>query len=180
MQKKLNFNKAQWVEIQAELAECDWAELDTIARSSPSLALSAFIDEILPILKRHVPVKQSKKKVRNRVDRRRKLCWRRLAKLKQRLKTASSIQKLSKLLQDKSELEQELLEDYTAVNRQEEDKAIFNLKTNPKASFSFSKSRQKTKAKIGPFIDQTIYLPNPDPDFAATELGRQYSSVFVE
>ena len=54
------------------------------------------------------------------------------------------------------------------------------MKTNPKAFFSFSKSRQKTKAKIGPFIDQTTNQPNPDPDFAAAESGRQYSSVFVE
>ena len=54
------------------------------------------------------------------------------------------------------------------------------MKTNPIAFFSFSKSRQKTKAKIGPFIDQATYQPNPDPDFAAAELGRQYSSVFVE
>ena len=54
------------------------------------------------------------------------------------------------------------------------------MKTNPKAFFSFSKSRQKTKAKIGPFIDQATNQPNPDPDFAAAELGRQYSSVFVE
>ena len=54
------------------------------------------------------------------------------------------------------------------------------MKTNPKVFFSFSKSRQKTKAKIGPFIDQSSGKPNPDPDFAADELGRQYSSVFVQ
>ena len=178
--KKLNFNKAQWVEVQAEVSECDWTDLETAAKTSPTLALSIFMEELLPVLERHVPLRQSRKKVRYRVDRRRKLCWRRLAKVKEKLKTASSIHKLTKLLQDKSELEQQLLEDYTAVNRQEEDKAVFNMKTNPKVFFSFSKSRQKTKAKIGPFIDQTTGQPNPDPDFAAMELGRQYSSVFVE
>ena len=46
-------------------------------------------------------------------------------------------------------------------------------------NFSFSKSRQKTRAKIGPFLDQSSGKPNPDPDFAAAELGKQYSSVFV-
>ena len=177
---KLNFHKAQWVEVQAELAELDWTELETAAKVSPTFALSVFLDELLPLLERHVPAKPPRKKVRNRIDRRRKLCWRRLAKVKENLKKASSVQKLSKLLQDKSELEQELFDDYTATNRQEEDKAVFNMKTNPKAFFSFSKSRQKTKAKIGPFIDQATNQPNPDPDFAAAELGRQYSSVFVE
>ena len=139
-----------------------------------------FLDELIPLLERYVPAKPPKRKVRNRIDRRRKLCWRRLAKVKEKLKKASSVQKLAQLLQDKSELEQELSDDYTATNRQEEDNAVFNMKTNPKAFFSFSKSRQKTKAKIGPFIDQATNQPNPDPDFAAAELGRQYSSVFVE
>ena len=179
--KQLNFNKAQWVEVQAELAEIDWTDLDEAAKTSPTLALSMFMEEVVPLLERHVPLKQSKnKKVRNRMDRRRKLIWRRLSKVKDRMKTANSIHKLSSLLQDKYDLEQQLLEDYTAVNRQEEDQAVFNMKTNPKVFFSFSKTRQKTRAKIGPFIDQSTGKPNPDPDFAAAELGRQYSSVFVE
>ena len=100
--------------------------------------------------------------------------------MKEKMKTATSIQKLTKLLQDKSDLEQQLVEDYTATDRQEEDQAVFIMKTNPKSFFSFSKSRQKIKAKIGPFIDQSTGKPNTDPDFAATELGNQYSSVFVD
>ena len=82
------------------------------------------------------------------MDRRRKLCWRRLSKVKTKLKFFTSIQKLTKLLQDKSNLEQQLLDDYTAVNRQEEDNAIFNMKANPKSFFPFSKSRQNTRSKI--------------------------------
>ena len=179
--KRLNFNQAQWPEIHAELSECDWTDLETAAKTSPTLALSIFMEELITLVERHVPSKQPrKKKNKTSVDRRRKLCWRRLSKVKARIRTASSLHKLTRLLQDKSDLEQQLLEDYTAVNRQEEDKAVFNMKANPKSFFSFSKSRQKTKAKIGPFIDQSTGVPNPDPDFAAAELGRQYSSVFVD
>ena len=53
------------------------------------------------------------------------------------------------------------------------------MKENRKAFFSFAKSRQKTKSKVGPFIDCTTGLPNPSPEFAAAELSKQYSSVFV-
>ena len=169
-----------WMEIQAELGEVDWVDMEDAARISPTLALSTFMEELVPLLERHVPAKLTKKKSRNKIDRQRKLCWRRLGKVKDRIKTATSIQKLTKLLQDKSILEQQLLEDYAAVNCQEEDKAVFSMKSNPKAFFSFSKSRQNTRAKIGPFIDQSSGQPNPDPDFAAEELGRQYSSVFVK
>ena len=105
--------------------------------------------------------------------------WKRLSKVKARIKSATSVQKLAKLLQDRHELEQQLHEDYTAMNFMEEDQAVFNMKENPKAFFSFAKSRQKTKSKVGPFIDCTTGLPNPSPVFAAAELSKQYSSVFV-
>ena len=61
----------------------------------------------------------------------------------------------------------------------EEDKAVLNIKSNPKAFFSFAKSRQKTRSKIGPFVDPSTGAPNPHPEFAASELSKQYSSVFV-
>ena len=158
----------------------DWKEMEEAAKTSPTLALSAFMEELVPLLERNVPVKQAKKKSKSKIDKKRKIIWRRLGRVKQKIQTANSIQKLSKLLQNKRELEQQLLEDYTAVNNQEEDQAVSNMKTNPKSFFSFSKSRQKTRAKIGPFIDQSSGQPNPDPDFAAAELGKQYSSVFVQ
>ena len=43
------------------------------------------------------------------------------------------------------------------------------IKDNPKAFFSFAKSRQKTKARIGPFLDPISGKPNSNPEFAASE-----------
>ena len=178
--KKLDFNKALWPEVQAELGEVDWSDMEEAAKASPTQALSMFMDKLLPILEKNVPVRRNKKKLKNRMERKRKLLWRRLGKIKCKIKTANSIHKLTKLIQDKCTLEQQLQEDYKAVNNQDEDRAIFRMKSNPKYFFSFSKSRQKVKAKIGPFIDNSSGRPNPDPDFAAAELSRQYSSVFVK
>ena len=45
--------------------------------------------------------------------------------------------------------------------------------------FAFAKSRQQTKARIGPYLDPTTGKPNPSPDFAASELSKQYT-VFVQ
>ena len=70
--------------------------------------------------------------------------------------------------------------DYSATNSQEEDQAVFNIKANQKAFFSFAKSRQKTKARICPLIDCLTGKHNPHPEFAASELSTQYSSVFVK
>ena len=93
---------------------------------------------------------------------------------------AVSIQKLTKLLLEKQDIEQQLMEDYTAVNILDENQAIANMKSNPKAFFAFAKSRQKTNARIGPFLDPESGKPNPSPQFAASVLSSQYSSVFVQ
>ena len=177
--KTLNFNRAAWTEIQAELSEIDWCKMEAAANSSPTEALNVFMDELVPLLERHVPTKASKKKPSSRIDRRRKLLWKRLSKVKARLNSATLDQKLAKLLQDRQDLEQQLHEDYVAMNFMEEDQAVLNMKENPKAFYSFAKSRQKTKSKVGPFIDSTTGLPNPKPEFAVAELSKQYSSVFV-
>ena len=33
---RLNFNKAQWVEVQAELSEVDWTDMEEAAKASPT------------------------------------------------------------------------------------------------------------------------------------------------
>ena len=53
------------------------------------------------------------------------------------------------------------------------------MKTNIKAFFAYGRARQKTKAKVGPFLDPKTDIPNPDPDYAANILSEQYSSVFT-
>ena len=178
--KKLNFNKAPWEEIKHELSEVDWSDMEDAGKPSPKEALNIFMEELLPMLEKHVPERKPKKKIRHQMDRRRRILWRRLAKIRGRIKTASSIHKLTKLLQDKQDLEQQLFDDYSATNILEENKAISNIKSNPKAFFSFARSRQKTCARIGPFIDPATGKPNPSPEFAATALSQQYSSVFVQ
>ena len=60
----------------------------------------------------------------------------------------------------------------------EEDEAVLKMKSNSKAFFSFARSRQKVKAKVGPFLDPATSKPNSSPDFAAESLRRQYDSVF--
>ena len=179
---KLDFNKSPWTEIQAELEaveDADWDHMGELAKVCPTAALAWFHEKVLGILERLVPEKKKRNgKLRPRMCRQRRILWRRLAKIKARIKTATSIHKLTKLLQERWELEQQLRDDYTATNNQEEDKAVFNIKTNSKVFFSFARSRQKTKAKVGPFVDPETGKPNPSPDFAAEILRKQYDSVF--
>ena len=53
------------------------------------------------------------------------------------------------------------------------------MKTNPDAFFAYGRVRQKTKPKVGPFLDPDTDIPTPDPDYAGKILRKQYSSVFT-
>ena len=176
--KKLDFNKADWPQIKTELAVIDWSHMEGL---EPTSSLSWFFAQVLPVLERHVPERKVRSKRRKpMMDRRRRLLWNRLRKCKAKLKSANSLNHLTKLLQNKAGLELELSQDYDAINKMEEDQAVLRIKENPKAFFSFAKRRQTTRARIGPFLDPSTGQPNPSPDFAASELSNQYKSVFVQ
>ena len=172
--KQLDFNKADWALVKSELSGIDWSPMEELDATA---CLEWFFNQVLPILERLVPQRKKCRKKNNRplMDRRRRLLWKRLSKIKDKISTSKSINQLTKFLQDKSDLELELAQDYVAVCNMAEDEAVLRIKDNPKAFFSFAKSRQKTKARIGPFIDPSNGQPNPNPEFAATELSRQYS-----
>ena len=89
----------------------------------------------------------------------RRLLWRKLTKVDSKLKMASTMHKKSKLLAEKWKLERQLAEDYTATNNAEEDEVVLRMKENPKAFFSFARSRQTTRAKVGPFLDPVSNQP---------------------
>ena len=150
------------------------------AKVGPTDALNWLMNLLLPILEKHVPLKGPKRKSRNRMERRRKLLWRKLGKIQKKIQQTCSTSKLSELIQNKWEIEQELKSEYCSLNDKEEEAALLSMKENPKSFFSFARSRQKTKARIGPFIDPSSGCPNPDPDFAAKVLSDQYQSVFVQ
>ena len=180
--KRLNFSKANWIDIRNELIKVDWSPMQDLAKTCPTSAHTWFMEKLIPILEALVPVKARKQAglSRHRVNRRRKLLWRKLRKIQRKIEKSGSTSKLSKLLQDKWGLEVELQTEYSAQSKYEEEKATLNIKKNPKAFFSFAKSRQKTKARIGPFLDPSTGQPNPDPDFATGVLSDQYKSVFVK
>ena len=177
--KQLDFYKADWNKLRTESKKIDWTAMELM---EPVTALAYFFETVLPVLEVTVPARRPmvKKKARPSMDRRRRLLWKRLAKNKSKITKVKNINQLMKLLQDKADLEQELSDDYEAMNKIAEDEAVLRIKDNPKAFFSFAKSRQKTKARIGPFLDPSSRKPNPCPDFAAGQLSKQYSSVFVQ
>ena len=178
---KLDFNKAPWEEIQDELNTVDWGHMEDLAGVDPTAALAWLQEKLLSILERLVPARRKvRRKSGPQMNHQRRILWRKLAKVKGKIKSSSSVQKLAKLLRDRWELERQLADDYTVKNSQEEDKAVFNMKTNSKAFYAFARSRQKTRSKVGPFMDPDTGELNLNRDFSAKCLSEQYSSVFSQ
>ena len=50
-----------------------------------------FIDQLLPLIEKLVPVRGLKKKGRNRIDKRRNLLWRYLGKIQGRIQSSSEV-----------------------------------------------------------------------------------------
>ena len=65
--KKINFEKASWPEIQAELRKIDWSPMVVLADQNPTAAQTWLIDQLLPIMGMFVPVKLPKKKRKTRL-----------------------------------------------------------------------------------------------------------------
>ena len=65
-------------------------------------------------------------------------------------------------------------------SRESEAKVLAGMKDNVNVFFSYAKKRQKTHAKVGPFLDPSTGELNLDPDYTAECLSDQYSSVFTQ
>ena len=78
----------------------------------------------------------------------------------------------------KWKLQRQVSQDYLASSKMEEDEAVLRIRQNPRAFFSFCRSRAKIQAKVGPFIDPTTGKSNPSPIFTAEVLREQYNGVF--
>ena len=69
---------------------------------------------------------------------------------------------------------------YQDLNMKNEARVIEEMKVNPKVFFSYAKARQKTAAKVGPFVDPVTGQLNLDPDHSVQRLSDQYAAVFTQ
>jgi hypothetical protein len=95
----------------------------------------------------------AKKFGKQRVDKERRSLWKRLGKVRKRLLTTTSVSKATTLLSTQQRLEHELKKSYDIQGWEEEKKVVNDMKVNPKAFFAYGRARQKTKARVGPFLD---------------------------
>ena len=179
--KVLDFARAPWPELRARLQQMDWSPMEERARLSPAAAYDWLMAALLPLLEELVPTRKvGQKHGKKKIDKERRLVWRKLGRVRRAILFTLSATRMSELLSAKQKLEEELRDSYANTGWQEESEVVSKMKTNTKAFFTYAKARQQTRARVGPFIDPSSGLPNPDTDFTVEQLSQQYSSVFVQ
>lgn len=58
--KALNFHLAPWEDVKTQLSNIDWGQMQELAKTCPSSALSEFHEKTLEVLEKLVPLKKKK------------------------------------------------------------------------------------------------------------------------
>ena len=172
-----NYKKADWVNIKKILNETNWVEILKIYETSEE-KLQFILDKVIQIVDDHcAKFKQQRGRNQSKIPRERRILHRKKKKLKLRL----GVKHLSSDGRDTienaiQEIDQELLNSLKNERTKEEERAIENMKTNPKHFFSFARKYIKTKSTVGPFkINDKLIT---DSETICQKLSEQYSSSF--
>ena len=101
----LDFHKAPWTEVKAELEAVDWGHLKELGNCTTS-ALAEYHTRVLEVLEKLVPQKKVKTKGKPKMHRMRRLLWKKHSKARKKFRSSNSIHTLSQNLQKMWELEQ--------------------------------------------------------------------------
>ena len=108
----------------------------------------------------------------------RRTSFKRLAKLQKKLVNANTAVKVTALLLEIRQIQSSLLDETEERERRDEEKATEQIRQNSKAFYSFARSRQRARVKVGPFKDPKTGKINPDPANTVEALKKQYESAF--
>ncbi len=172
--KRLHFPEAQWEEINTTLAALDWSPMEEM---EPAAGLCWFHEQVLGVLEELVPTRDKKAPPKHHIPHHRRSLFKKLAKLKRALVKEKTAVRIAELLEQIRTLELQLTSEYEEKEQREEIKVLESIRSNPKSFFTYAQKGQKTREKIGPFVDDTGNI-NTDPAFTVKALKKQYESVF--
>jgi len=168
---KHNYHKANWTEINTSLSNVDWNSY-----LSGTDKLQKFFNKIEEICLSTIPIKETKTR-RRQIPRERRILLRKRTKLRKKIQTISSADKMERILSKLQLIELELKENYDDDRITQEKKAVENIKKNPKFFYSYAQKFSKHRSTIGP-----LQKPNGDITNEASEMAnilrQQYESVF--
>ena len=180
--RALNFNKADFIQINNHLNNIDWNELKCLCSFEEFPEL--FHLTVLQTCMIYTPLKQENNNKRNEFIQARNILRRRKAKVKTQInaiksKNPTAKQKLIKLRAELYDLNQKINQSIITQQDQREYVAVERIKKNPRYFYSFAREKKKLKSNIGPLLNKEGDLTD-NPIKMANILQDQYASVFSD
>ena len=180
--RSLNLKKSNFSEISEHLKTINWEELKSLC--TPDEFPELFRLTVLQVAALHSPLKttQSKKlnpfvRARNILRRRRRKVRAQVNAISRQCKDSPPSPKLCKLRLELYNLSANIKDSIHEQQKQQELKAVKNVKDNPRYFYSYAKRNNKLKSTVGPLLNSSGELTF-DPKEMSDILQNQYASVF--
>ena len=180
--RSLCLKKAKFSDINEHLKTINWDELKDIC--SPDEFPELLRLTLLQISMLYAPEKSKQSKKLNPFTRSRNILRRRRRKVRAQINALASknkdtgpTSKLFKLRLELYNINEQIKTSVHTQQKNEESKAVSNIKENPKYFYSYAKKNNKLKTTIGPLNQPSGQLTD-DPQAMADILQQQYASVF--
>ena len=171
-----NYETADWESIKGNLRMIKWSEVLEECKTSED-KLRVIMEIVMKIVEENCKkFKNQRGSQMNEIPRDRRTLLRKKKKLKSKLKCINSVERKSHLEQAINDIDRKLLSSHKEEKIKREERAIRNIKSNPKHFFTYTKKNLKSKNGIGPFKinDETINTFND----ICKMLSNQFSSSF--
>ncbi|MEL7079429.1 MAG: reverse transcriptase family protein, partial [Cyanobacteria bacterium J06582_2] len=176
--KSFNYHKANFDDISRSLHLTDWEQI--LQNKNSNEKLDIFLSKVHSIVDSNCPKFSTKPgQSNNKIPRHRRILFRR-RKRKLKLLSFPNLKKSrSTFIQSEiQDIESKLIASYKEERNFEENKAVNNIKYNPKHFYSFARKHQIIKGGIGPLKIDTSNNLITSPYDICDQLSLQYSSVF--
>lgn len=171
-----NLHKADWKQIRKYIKSHQWVTL--LANKSNKEKLQLIVAIVFEALDKFCPKFKTKRgQTKNKIPRDRRILFRQRKRINHKLKTKNpSPQQIHRLQMEIAQIERKLMASLHKECLLEEEKAIENIKENPKFFYTYARKRQSTKGNIGPLkVDGKLVT---SPRQICESLSAQYSSVY--
>ena len=182
--RSLNLTKANYSAISDHLKTINWNKLKSLCTADEFPELLRLT--LLQIAMLHTPKKSKRSKQLNPFIRSRNILRRRRRKVRAQINAISHTHKdigpsskLYKLRLELYTINEQIQESVHTQSKNQESKAIKNIKENPRYFYTYAKKHKKLKSSVGPLHKDSGELTD-DPTVMADILQCQYTSVFSD
>ena len=171
----LQNNNTNWAQIKSMLASKNWTQ--SFENKSVTEMLNIMVSTCTELALKYSPPKTKRSRKSSTIPRHRRVLMRKRTKLRKLFNSTTQPERKRSIRARLVQIEESLQSSYRSQEHFDENKAVANIKANPKFFYSYAKKHGKASSPIGPLTDSTGKLDG-SPQGMATILSNQYKSAF--